>query len=240
MPETADRGVGHDRRQIVDEFPVDPATKQHLLLAHSPDAARHALPAGLVAEEGGEVRGDAPEIGTLRDDQHGSRAQGRAGLAQALPVERQIDAIRAEEAGACASGQEGGEGASVLQPTAAFIALVMRTATEQDEWLNRCFDGLLVKPFDGTQVSDFLGAYFESLDLLDVYQNVFTPANYTGPEDGMDGFYRRLATACNESLDDAAAACYDQVILNLDEVEASQRLQRMLVKIAEKCTEIGI
>lgn len=128
----------------------------------------------------------------------------------------------------------------ILQPTAAFVALVMRTSSNHEEWMNRGFDSFLVKPFDGGQVAEFLGAYFESLDLLDIDQNVLTPSAYTGPEDGLDGFYKRLATAIVESVDDAAAACFDQLILNLDATEPSQRLQKMMVRISEKCAEVGM
>lgn len=129
----------------------------------------------------------------------------------------------------------------ILQPTAAFVALVMRTAPNPEDFVNtKGFDGFLVKPFDGAQVAEFLGAYFESLDVLIIEKNILKPAPYEGPADGQEAFYKRLLTVAQEALGDAAAACYEDVILDLEQVPASQRLQKLLVKMAERSAEVGL
>lgn len=129
----------------------------------------------------------------------------------------------------------------ILQPTAAFVALVMRTSSNPEEFVsNKGFDGFLVKPFDGAQVAEFLGAYFESLDVLSVDENVMKPSAYSGPAEGQDAFYKRLSSVAQEALEEAAAACYEDVILDLEQVPASQRLQKMLVRIAERSGEVGL
>lgn len=129
----------------------------------------------------------------------------------------------------------------ILQPTAAFVALVLRTASNPEQFVDqKGFDSFLVKPFDGAQVGEFLGAYFESLDVLAIDQNVMRPAPYTGPADGQEAFFKRLAQVAQEALDDAAAACYEDVILDLEEIPASARLQKMLVRLAERSGEVGL
>lgn len=129
----------------------------------------------------------------------------------------------------------------ILQPTAAFVALVLRTEGSPEVYVEqKGFDSYLVKPFDGVQVSEFLGAYFESLDVLTVEQNVLKPGGYSGPADGLEAFFKRLGQATQEALDDAAAACYEDVIIDFEDIPSSARVQRMLVKLAERCAEVGI
>lgn len=129
----------------------------------------------------------------------------------------------------------------ILQPTAAFVALVMRTVTNPEEFVSgKGFDGFLVKPFDGAQVAEFLGAYFESLDVLQIDDNVMRPSAYSGPADGLDAFFKRLGTVAQEGIEEIAAACHEDVILDLEEVPASQRLQKLLVKLVERSGEMGM
>lgn len=129
----------------------------------------------------------------------------------------------------------------ILQPTAAFVALVLRTNTTPEVYVEqKGFDSYLVKPFDSAQIGDFLAAYFESLDVLAIDQNVMKPAPFSGPADGQDAFFKRLGQAAQEALDEAAAACYEDVILDLEEIPPSQKLQRMLVRLSERSAEVGL
>ncbi|MDD9942511.1 MAG: response regulator [Myxococcales bacterium] len=129
----------------------------------------------------------------------------------------------------------------ILQPTAAFVALVLRTTDKPESFVEeKGFDSFLVKPFNAAQIAEFLGAYFESLDVLQIDENVMKPAPFAGPAEGQEAFFKRLGQAAHDALDDAAAACYEDVIMDLDEIPASQKLQKMLVKLAERSEEVGL
>lgn len=129
----------------------------------------------------------------------------------------------------------------ILQPTAAFIALVMRTDKNPQAHVSSSgFGAYLSKPFDARQVEEFVGAYFESQDLLMVDGNVLKPASYKGPDSASDTYYRRLQTMTGTAIQDAAAACHDRVIFDLSELTASPKLQKFLVRVATQCTEVGL
>ena len=129
----------------------------------------------------------------------------------------------------------------ILQPTAAFVALVMRTDKNPQAHVSTSgFGAYLSKPFDPRQVEEFVGAYFESQDLLSIDGNVLKPAGYKGPESASDTYYRRLQTMTGAALQEAAAACHDRVIFDLSDLTASPKLQKFLVRVATQCTEVGL
>jgi two-component system, cell cycle response regulator len=129
----------------------------------------------------------------------------------------------------------------ILQPTAAFIALVMKAEKNPHQLVSSGgFAGFMFKPFDPRQVEEFVAAYFESQDLLEVDGNVLKPAAYKGAESASDGFYRRLQTMANEAAQSAAAACHDRLILDLSNLSASPKLQKFLVRLTAQCTEVGL
>jgi two-component system cell cycle response regulator len=129
----------------------------------------------------------------------------------------------------------------ILQPTAAFIALVMKSEKNPHSLVsNGGFAGFLSKPFDPRQVEEFVAAYFESQDLLETDGNVLRPAAHRGPDSASDGYYRRLQQMVNDALQEAAAACHDRVILDLSNVTAGPKLQKFLVRVTTQCTEVGL
>jgi two-component system cell cycle response regulator len=129
----------------------------------------------------------------------------------------------------------------ILQPTAAFIALVMKSEKNPHSLVsNGGFAGFLSKPFDPRQVEEFVAAYFESQDLLEVDGNVLRPAAHRGADSGADGYYRRLQQMMTDAIQEAAAACHDRVILDLNNLSASPKLQKFLVRVTSQCTEVGL
>jgi two-component system cell cycle response regulator len=129
----------------------------------------------------------------------------------------------------------------ILQPTAAFVALVMRTDKNPGSHVGQnAFAGYLSKPFDPRQVDEFVGAYFESQDLLAVDGNVLKPAAFTGVEAAADGYFKRLNTMVTSAIEEAAAACHDRVILDLTNLSPSPKLQKFLVRLGAQCTEVGL
>lgn len=129
----------------------------------------------------------------------------------------------------------------ILQPTAAFIALVMRTdKNPQSHVSSSGFSAYLSKPFDARQVEEFVGAYFESQDLLSVDGNVLRPAPYKGPDSAADTYYKRLQTMTGTAIQEAAAACHDRVIFDLAALTPSPKLQKWLVRVSTQCNEVGL
>jgi len=129
----------------------------------------------------------------------------------------------------------------ILQPTSAFIALVMRTDKNPQSYVSSSgFGAYLTKPFDPRQVEEFVGAYFESQDLLAVDGNVLRPAPYKGADSAADTYFKRLQGMTSTAIQDAAAACHDKVIFDLAQMPASPRLQKWLVRVATQCSEVGL
>jgi two-component system cell cycle response regulator len=129
----------------------------------------------------------------------------------------------------------------ILQPTSAFIALVMRTDKNPQSYVSSSgFGAYLTKPFDPRQVEEFVGAYFESQDLLAVDGNVLRPAPYKGADSAADTYFKRLQGMTSTAIQDAAAACHDKVIFDLATMPASPRLQKWLVRVATQCSEVGL
>jgi two-component system cell cycle response regulator len=129
----------------------------------------------------------------------------------------------------------------ILQPTSAFIALVMRTDKNPQSYVSSSgFGAYLTKPFDPRQVEEFVGAYFESQDLLAVDGNVLRPAPFKGADSAAETYFKRLQGMTSTAIQDAAAACHDKVILDLATMPASPRLQKWLVRVATQCSEVGL
>jgi DNA-binding response OmpR family regulator len=129
----------------------------------------------------------------------------------------------------------------ILQPTAAFVALVMRTDKNPQSHVSASgFSAYLSKPFDARQVEEFVGAYFESQDLLQIDGNVLKPAAYTGAEAAADTYFRRLQQMVGSAIEEAAAACHDRVIMDLGNLVPSPKLQKFLVRVATQCSEVGL
>jgi two-component system cell cycle response regulator len=129
----------------------------------------------------------------------------------------------------------------ILQPTAAFIALVMKSEKNPHQYVsNNGFAGFLSKPFDPIQVAEYVSAYFESQDLLEVEGNVIKPAAFRGPESASDGYYRRLQQMAMDAAQEAAAACHDRLIFDLSNLTPGPKLQKLLVRVTAHCGEVGL
>jgi two-component system, cell cycle response regulator len=129
----------------------------------------------------------------------------------------------------------------ILQPTAAFVALLMRsnknptgTATELG------FAAHLVKPFDVAQVDEFVDNYFGNRSLLTVDDNVITPAAPKGAAGSSDTFYRRLQQMATDAASQAAAACHDRLIVNASQITPSPALAKFFLRLRTQCTDVGI
>ena len=74
-----------------------------------PDPARHALAAGLVAEEPQHVGGGGEQVGALGHHDQRARPEHRPGLPQRAEVQRHVELVRPEEVGRGAARLDGAE-----------------------------------------------------------------------------------------------------------------------------------
>lgn len=130
----------------------------------------------------------------------------------------------------------------VLQPHASLVGLALRTANDvTKEVKEQGFDDVLFKPFRPETVDDFLMQYFDNQDFLNVEDNVLKVAPFTGRADRVERFYSRLHTVFPEALEKVAAACYDEVIMDLGTPPLEgDRLPKLVNAVAEKSKDFGM
>jgi DNA-binding response OmpR family regulator len=130
----------------------------------------------------------------------------------------------------------------VLQPHAAMVALALRTSNDvSKEVKDQGFDDVVFKPFRSDVVDDFLLRYFDNQDFLQVEDNVLKVAPFVGKADKVERFYGRLHGVFPGALEKVAAACYDEVVLDLGMPPLEgDRLPKMILEVAEKSTEFGM
>ncbi len=130
----------------------------------------------------------------------------------------------------------------VLQPHAAMVAMTLRTSNDvSKEVREQGFDDVLFKPFRPEVVDDFLLRYFDNQDFLQVEDNVLKIAPFSGKADKVDRFYGRLHGVYAEALEKVAAACYDEVVLDLGSPPIEgDRLPKFVLAVAEKSKEFGM
>jgi len=130
----------------------------------------------------------------------------------------------------------------VLQPHAAILALSLRTANDAaGEVKDQGFDSVLFKPFRPETIDDFMLAYFDNQDFLQVEDNVLKVAPFTGKADRVDRFFRQLHSVYPDALEKVAAACYDEVVLDLGAPPGeADKLAKFVIQVAEKSKEFGM
>jgi two-component system cell cycle response regulator len=129
-----------------------------------------------------------------------------------------------------------------LQPHAAVLAMPLRSSADAiKESRERGFDGALVKPFQSEEVEDFLLKYFDNQDLLTTEDNVLRAGAYSGKEDRVDRYYTRLVELSRGALEKAAAACFDDAILDLSHAPLkAERTVRAVLDIDKQARKLGM
>jgi CheY-like chemotaxis protein len=129
-----------------------------------------------------------------------------------------------------------------LQPDAAFVALAMRNMPDASRIAKQIgFNSVIYKPFDPTQIEDFLGSYFASQELLSVEDNVITVEEFKGSKERYQSFFARLTKLLKEALDNAAAACFDNVVLDTLKAPSSpDHLVKLIVFAVQHASSYGM
>jgi DNA-binding response OmpR family regulator len=130
----------------------------------------------------------------------------------------------------------------VLQPNAVVVALALKTANDvAKEARDAGFDDVLYKPFKPENVDDFLLHYFENQEYLTVEDNVLRMAPFSGRSDRVDRFYGRIAALLPDALEKMAAACYDDVVLDVGAPPIEgDRLPKLVHDVASRAREFGM
>jgi DNA-binding NtrC family response regulator len=131
----------------------------------------------------------------------------------------------------------------VLQPHAAFVALALRTAAgdQAKDLKEQGFGDVLYKPFTQDHVDDFLVQYFDNQDFLTNEDNLLKVAPFVGKPERLDRYFGRLSQLFPAVLNKVAAACYEEIILDLGNVPTQgDRLPKLLVSVAGQAKEVGM
>jgi len=129
-----------------------------------------------------------------------------------------------------------------LQPHAAFVALVLRTANDpRAELVAQGFTDYLFKPFDTEATAELLNKYFEHGNVLEVDGNVLAAMAFEGKEDKVERYYAKLKTALRDATEKLAAACFDEAILDLRSLPLrADRTIRLLIESDKEARKFGV
>jgi two-component system, cell cycle response regulator len=129
-----------------------------------------------------------------------------------------------------------------LQPTAAFVALVLKNTKEPLQVAKeQGLDNILLKPFNGDQIKDFLAVHFESSAPVERVENSLRIAPCVTSRGKEDRYFSQVITLVNEAIEAIATACYPSVIVDLTHVpRVPSSVVQMVIKIAEYAKEFDI
>lgn len=130
----------------------------------------------------------------------------------------------------------------VLQQHAAFLSLPLRTANDvQKEQQALGFDDVIYKPFDKDSIDDFLIRYFNDQELVVAEDNLVRVGAFTGKEDRIEKYFTRVTRLLEENIEKLAAACFDEVIVDLTTAPVkSDRTPRLVLDIKKEAQKRGI
>jgi two-component system cell cycle response regulator len=130
----------------------------------------------------------------------------------------------------------------LLQPHAAFLSLTLRTANDAEkEAKAQGLDGVMYKPFDRNLIEDFLLKFFDNQDLVVADDNLVKVSAFAGTEDRLDRYFQRVGSLIPPLLDKLAAACFDQVIVDISQVPLRPDLvPRLVIGVGDHSKKMGL
>ena len=129
-----------------------------------------------------------------------------------------------------------------LQGHAAFLALPLRTNNDvQKEMQALGFDDVIFKPFDKDSIDDFLIRYFNDQELVVADENLVKVGAFSGKEDRLDKYFLRVTRLLEENIEKLAAACFDEVIIDLSVAPVkSDKTPRLVLDIKREANKRGV
>ncbi|HXU81524.1 MAG TPA: response regulator, partial [Polyangia bacterium] len=130
----------------------------------------------------------------------------------------------------------------VLQPHAAFLALALRSVNKvQAEMKELGFDDVLFKPFQPEAIDDLLGRYFDNQELLIKEDNVLKVAAFQGRQEWMEKYYLRVAELLRGGIETVAAACFDDLIVDVSQMPRDpQRTAQLIIEVEGHGKKFGL
>ncbi len=130
----------------------------------------------------------------------------------------------------------------VLQPHAAIVALMLKTTNDVSKELKDLgFSDALFKPFTPESIEDFTMQYFDRQELLIREDNLLKLGAFTGKPERMERYVTRLGALFPAALEQVAAACFENAIIDLSEAGgAADRLPKLLLSVVEKANSVGL
>jgi DNA-binding response OmpR family regulator len=130
----------------------------------------------------------------------------------------------------------------LLQPHAALLGLCLRSSPESEKQaLGDGFDDVLMKPFQPANIEDFLLRYFDNQEILFVEDSLLRIGPFTGREDRLDRYFRRLQGLLATEIEKLAAACYDDVIVDLSKLPLkAEHVARLVLEIEKETKRTGL
>jgi len=105
----------------------------------------------------------------------------------------------------------------VVQPHATMVALAVRSPTRPAvDWKERGFADFIEKPFAAENIEDFMMRHFDQQDILTIENDVMHAGKCTGKGERVERYFRRLDKMISDAMDNMAAACYEEIILDLE------------------------
>jgi DNA-binding response OmpR family regulator/anti-anti-sigma regulatory factor len=130
----------------------------------------------------------------------------------------------------------------VKQPQAAFVSLSLRSvAKAQEEAREAGFVGVIFKPFDQAALEEFLLRYFDNQELIATSENVISITPFKGKENRLPGYFTQVTTLVTKAVEELAAACYAEVIVDISQVPLlPEKTGRMVMQLAERTKKVGL
>ncbi|MCK6546899.1 response regulator [Myxococcota bacterium] len=129
-----------------------------------------------------------------------------------------------------------------IQPHAAFLGLYLRSNGDPEvEAKKNGFDGWLLKPFEAGAVEDFLLQFFDNQEIITADDNLLKVTPFSGREDRLERYFARLGSLMEKFLENMAAACFDEAILDLSGMPAKpDKTPRLMAAVQDKSKKMGI
>jgi DNA-binding response OmpR family regulator len=125
----------------------------------------------------------------------------------------------------------------LIQPQAIFLALSLRSVPDSERIARtEGYDGMMYKPFQAAEIEDLLVKYFDNQDILRADDNLLRP----GPcpnKDRVDRYFRRLTQMMVPALERIAAACHDNVIVDMSEMPIGPDVTPRLISEFDKLAQ---
>jgi len=130
----------------------------------------------------------------------------------------------------------------LLQPSAALVLLSLRTTNNAaGEARDMGLDTVVYKPFTSEGVEEFLSKYFDNQELVVKEDDLIRVAAFKGREERLPGYFMRVSSLAAKTLDEIAAACFAEAIVDVSRIPAqSAKPAALIIELGEHARKVGI